>query len=82
MIEKHGFYIKDMKMGVLVSYDQINDGFLDPDTQKHPYFPMIIKKNALFLIIFAKKFGSLKIMRTFAIPINKSGGGEMVDTLL
>ena len=41
-------YIKDMKMGVLVSYDQINDGFLDPDTQKHPYFPMIIKKNALF----------------------------------
>ena len=37
-----------MKMGVSVSYDQINDGFLDPDTQKHPYFPKIIKKNALF----------------------------------
>ena len=69
-------------MGVLVSYDQINDGFLDPDTQKHPYFRMIIKKNALFLKIFAKKFGSLKIMPTFAIPNNKSGGGEMVDTLL
>ena len=30
---------------------------------------------------FAKRFGSLKIVRTFAIP-KQSGGGEMVDTLL
>ena len=30
----------------------------------------------------AKKFASLIFCRTFAIPINKSGGGEMVDTLL
>ena len=29
----------------------------------------------------AKRFGSLKIVRTFAIP-KQSGGGEMVDTLL
>ena len=31
--------------------------------------------------IFSKRFGSLKIVRTFAIP-KQSGGGEMVDTLL
>ena len=30
---------------------------------------------------FAKRFGSLKNVRTFAIP-KQSGGGEMVDTLL
>ena len=30
---------------------------------------------------FAKRFGSLKFVRTFAIP-KQSGGGEMVDTLL
>ena len=33
------------------------------------------------LKIFAKRFGSLKFVRTFAIP-KQSGGGEMVDTLL
>ena len=49
---------------------------------KIPDFPQFFKKNALFLKIFAKKFGSLNFMRTFAIPNNKSGGGEMVDTLL
>ena len=32
-------------------------------------------------IFFAKRFGSLKFVRTFAIP-KQSGGGEMVDTLL
>ena len=47
-------------MGVLVSFDQINDGFLDPDTQKHPYFPMIIKKNALFLKNFYEKVWRFK----------------------
>ena len=54
-------------------------------TKKHPeipYFPENFKKNALFLKFFAKKFGSLNFMPTFAIPNNKSGGGEMVDTLL
>ena len=30
----------------------------------------------------AKKFGGNKKMRTFAIPNEQSGGGEMVDTLL
>ena len=38
-------------------------------------------KSAKKLKIFAKRFGSLKIVRTFAIP-KQSGGGEMVDTLL
>ena len=47
-----------------------------------PGFSQFFKKNVLFLKIFAKKFGSLNFMRTFAIPNNKSGGGEMVDTLL
>ena len=35
-----------------------------------------------YLKIFAKKFGSFKKVRTFAIPNQTSGGGEMVDTLL
>ena len=39
------------------------------------------EKSAKKLKIFAKRFGSLKIVRTFAIP-KQSGGGEMVDTLL
>ena len=84
-------------MAVFRSYDQKNDDFLDREKgigmgqlsvlvlQKHPKipeFPQFFKKNALFLKIFAKKFGSLKFMPTFAIPNNKSGGGEMVDTLL
>ena len=39
------------------------------------------EKSAKKLKIFAKRFGSLKFVRTFAIP-KQSGGGEMVDTLL
>jgi hypothetical protein len=31
---------------------------------------------------FAEKFGSKDFCRTFAIPKQRSGGGEMVDTLL
>ena len=38
-------------------------------------------KSVKKLKIFVKRFGSLKIVRTFAIP-KQSGGGEMVDTLL
>ena len=38
-------------------------------------------KSVKKLKFFAKRFGSLKIVRTFAIP-KQSGGGEMVDTLL
>ena len=35
-----------------------------------------------YLKIFAKKFGCFKKVRTFAIPNQTSGGGEMVDPLL
>ena len=35
-----------------------------------------------YLKNFAEKFADLKYCRTFAIPNQTSGGGEMVDTLL
>ena len=57
-------------------------GVMNGSMRFFPGFSQFFKKNALFLKIFAKKFGSLNFMRTFAIPNNKSGGGEMVDTLL
>ena len=41
-----------------------------------------LPKNEKILKIFSKKFGSKDFYRTFAIPIQRRGGGEMVDTLL
>ena len=64
LIEKHRFYTKDMKMEVLESLDQKNDGFLDrervidmgrlrcPDTPKTPpknsFFPRFSRKMHFF----------------------------------
>ena len=41
-----------------------------------------LPKNEKILKFFSKKFGSKNFYRTFAIPIQRRGGGEMVDTLL
>ena len=41
-----------------------------------------LPKNEKMLKFFSKKFGSKDFYRTFAIPIQRRGGGEMVDTLL
>jgi hypothetical protein len=40
-----------------------------------------LPKNEKILKIFSKKFGSKNFYRTFAIPIQRRGGGEMVYTL-
>ena len=87
-----------MKIPVFGSLDRKNDDFRDcekvidmgrlkypvtPETPENPGIsPVFQEKCTFFLKVFAKKFGSLNFMRTFAIPNNKSGGGEMVDTLL
>ena len=42
-------------------------------TYKHPRKFLFFQKNADFLKIFAKKFGGLNFIRTFAIPNEKNG---------
>ena len=46
--------------------------------EKRPFLQKTSKK----VKKVAKKFGSKDFCRTFAIPKQTSGGGEMVDTLL
>ena len=66
-----------------ISHFQYFTSFFAPSFIYYIALPFCPKnqKNAKKLKIFAKRFGSLKIVRTFAIP-KQSGGGEMVDTLL
>ena len=47
--------------------------------KKTPFFAKKLQKSEKKL---QKKFGSKGFCRTFAIPNQTSGGGEMVDTLL
>ena len=66
-----------------ISYFQYFTSFLASSLMYNIRMAFCLKneKSAKKLKIFAKRFGSLKIVRTFAIP-KQSGGGEMVDTLL